>query len=117
MTESQLPEAPPGPDESPIDREVGHIVLQVAATHVGVCLTGVGLVRLLGQNGTISTAVDDLLAINALGFLVTSVTAYLALRAGSSARRKRLERIADVLFLLCLTLMVVVGALLAYEIL
>lgn len=89
----------------------------MAATHVGVCLTGVGLVRLLGQNGGISTAVDDLLAINAPGFLVTSVTAYPALRAGSAARRKRLERIADALYLLCLTLMVVFGVLLAYEIL
>ena len=116
MPRESLPEAAPDGRESPIDREVGMIVMQVAATHVGICLTGIGLIRLIGQNRAVSTAVDDVLALNALGFLVTSIVAYLALRAGSAERRKRLERVADVLFLLCLSLMVAVGILLAYEI-
>jgi len=105
--------------ESPatIDRQVGIIVLQVSATQVGICLTGIGLVRLIGQNGVISKAADDVLALNALGFLVTGVIAYLAMRSSEPERQRRLERLADVLFLLCLALMVVVGLLLAYEIL
>jgi hypothetical protein len=116
MAHESIPETPPDRRESPIDREVGMIVMQVAATQVGICLTGIGLIRLIGQNRAVSAAADDVLALNALGFLVTSIVAYLALRAGSAERRKRLERIADVLFLLCLTLMVAVGILLAYEI-
>jgi hypothetical protein len=114
---------PETPDDSsrfstrPIDREVGGIVLQVSATQVGICLTGIGLVRLVGQSGVIGKAADDVLAFNALGFLVTSIVAYLAMRARTPERQHLLERIADVLFVLCLTLMVVVGLLIAYEIL
>ena len=106
-------------DERPaaLDRQLGIIVLQVSATQVGICLTGIGLVRLIGQSGVISKAADDVLALNALGFLVTGVVAYLAMRAASAERQRRLERVADVLFLLCLALMVLVGLLLAYEIL
>ena len=117
MTPPDVP-SPEQPDPPrPIDRELGIIVLQVSAAQVGICLTGIGLIRLIGQNGIIGKAADDVLALNALGFLITGVVAYLAMRASTPERQHRLERLADLLFLLCLTLMVIVGLLLAYEIL
>ena len=70
------------------------------------------------QRYTVAPVADRLLAfaIDALLFLGACVLAYLALRTPVLARARRLERGADVLFLTGLTLMVVVGALIAYEI-
>lgn len=112
------PEPEPAPLPSPaVDRDVGMIVLQVSATQVGICLTGVGLVRLIGQKGMVSAAADDLLAIAALGFLVTGIVAYLALRTKDAPRAHRLEQVADGLFVLCHVMMAAVGLIITYELL
>lgn len=58
---------------------------------------------------------DNLLAFDALLFLGACFLAYLALRSKSAARSEGIERIADVVFLLALTMMVAVGGLIAYE--
>ena len=62
-----------------------------------------------------STWTDELLALDAVAFLVACSLAYLALRAGKERHKARVEKVADAIFLLGLFMMVVICGLLAYE--
>ncbi len=91
-------------------------IFTTSAAMVGVCLTVLSFFRLLVRQGDIQTAGDDILGWNALAFLVACFAAYFALRTRSRKKRLRLERIADGIFLLALSLMGIVCLLLVYEI-
>lgn len=91
-------------------------ILSVSAGLIGVCVTVIGLFRVVVRAQHVDSIADNLLAIDGLLFLVACFLAYLALRARTAARAERLERIADVVFLTGLTMMVAVGGLIAYEI-
>jgi len=95
-------------------RELSGHIFSVSAGLVGVCLTVIGLFRLFAATRARSWA-DNLLAMDALAFLFSCLLAYLALRARAAARRRRLERLADSVFLLGLAVMVLIGGLVAYE--
>ena len=81
---------------------------------VGVCLTVIGLFRLIIQLKSVSTWADDLLSVDALLFLSACGLAYWALRARTIKRRQRTEKIADMIFLVALTLMATICALITY---
>jgi hypothetical protein len=110
------PPVPDQPDSSEaVQRELSGHIFSVSAGLIGVCVTVIGLFRLVGESGRIRTWADDFLAIDAFAFLLSCLLAYLALRSRSPARRNLLERFADVIFLLGLAAMVVIGSLVAYE--
>lgn len=81
------------------------LVFQVSASMVGVCLTGVGLVHVAAAVSRTGTAADDLLSADALLFLVATICSYLASRVESDERLHRLERVADVAFILAIVLL------------
>jgi len=83
---------------------------------VGVCLTVIGLVRVVITLGKADTFADDLLALDALLFLVCCFVSYAALRSRGSRRMHRLERIADGVFILAMVVMVVICAFLTYAV-
>lgn len=83
-----------------------------SATMLGVCLTVIGILRLVSQLSKVNTLGDDLLAVAALGFLCSAFFSYVALR--SRQRRHRIERMADAVFLGSLCLMAVVCGLIVY---
>jgi hypothetical protein len=83
---------------------------------VGVCLTVIGLIRVVISVQKIDTLADDLLAVDALIFLCSCLSAYWALRMRSVRRMHRLERMADVSFILGLILMVIVCGIITYNI-
>ena len=87
----------------------------VSAGLVGACLTGVGLLNVARHSTGVSIFADDLIVIDAAVLLMACFLAYLALRAKDKRRWLRLERYADALFLLGLSGMVVIGALIAHE--
>jgi len=87
----------------------------VSAGLVGVCLTVVGLFRLFRRVGEVASIADNLIAMNAIVFLFSCLFAYLALRSTSEIAWRRLERFADGLFLFGLSAMVLISALVAYE--
>ncbi|MFL6514059.1 MAG: hypothetical protein ACJ8M1_03460 [Chthoniobacterales bacterium] len=91
-------------------------IFSVSAAMVGVCLTVIGLVRVVITLGKADTLADDLLALDAVLFLTTSLLSYTALRAPTASKMKRFERFADWLFILSMTLMVVICAFIAYAI-
>ena len=94
----------------------GHI-FSVSAGLVGVCLTVIGLFNLFRRPGEIRSIADNLIAIDAILFLAACIFAYLALRAKGEEQWHRLERFADGFFLLAISGMVIICALIAYELL
>ncbi len=75
---------------------------------VGVCLTVIGLVQVIVSIKTVETIADDLLAADALLFLIASLVAYWALRTPGAPRVAGLERIADGIFVCAIALMVAI---------
>ena len=80
-------------------------IFTVSAGLVGVCLTVIGLLRVVITLRKTDTFADDLLAMDAFLFLVACLSSYWALRTRSVRRMHRVERFADVIFLLALVLM------------
>jgi hypothetical protein len=91
-------------------------IFSVSAALVGVCLTVVGLIRVVISTSKIETVTDDLLAADAVFFLLSCLLSYWALRTRSLYRMYRVERVADAIFLVGLILMVLVCSLVAYAI-
>ncbi|MDQ3652902.1 MAG: hypothetical protein M3458_22020 [Acidobacteriota bacterium] len=90
-------------------------IFTASAALVGVCLTVIGIFRVTTELRSVSTIGDDLLAIDALGFLVSCILSYIALRTRLNRLRRALERLADGIFITSLSLMVIVCGMIAYE--
>ena len=82
----------------------------------GVCLTVIGLIRVVITLGRAETLADDFLAGDALLFLISCLLSYWALRSRSVRRMHRLEKIADGIFILAMIGMVIICALITYTI-
>src|ERR1041385_5599467 len=89
-------------------------IFTVSAAMVGVCLTVIGLIRIVISIRKIDTLADDLLAADAMIFLVACVCSYGALRTRRSRRMYGLERTADITFIIGLVLMVVICGFVTY---
>lgn len=83
---------------------------------VGVCLTAIGLLRLLSQHEKIETVGDELLAINAVLFMTCCFLSFWSFKTRSARVRNVLRSCIDSLFVIALALMVAVCALIAYAI-
>jgi len=70
----------------------------------------IGIIRVVISQHRSDMLADDLLAINAMLYLASSLLSYWALRTRSVTRNYRLERIADIIFLVALTLTAVNAA-------
>ena len=77
---------------------------------VGVCLTVIGLIRVVITLGSADTLADDFLAAGALLFLISCLLSYWVLRSRGLRRMHRLEKIADGIFIIAIIGMVVVCA-------
>ena len=108
-----MPESPP---DKRLEDDIAIHILSVSAAMVGVCLTVIGVIRVVITLRKADTFADDLLALDAILFLVAALSAYWALRTRSAQRMYRLERFADVVVLAALVLMVVVCAFIVYNI-
>ena len=97
-----------------LEEDISIHIFDTSATMVGVCLTVIGVFRLIIQVKSISTWADDLISIDAMLFLSSCGLAYWALRTRSIKRRHLTEKIADLIFLAAITLMTVICALITY---
>ena len=97
-----------------LEEDISIHIFTTSATMVGVCLTVIGVLRVVLRMRSVSTWADDLLSIDALLFLSACGVAYWALRTRSVSRRLLTERIADLIFLFALTLMTTICALITY---
>jgi hypothetical protein len=80
---------------------------------VGLCLTLLGLTRLMEGLKNISTLADELLAANAVFFLVAGLLSYFALKQTRPGRRKNLGQAADVVFSLGIVCLVAICCVIA----
>lgn len=112
---AEPPPLPKSPAPTARERDLSGHIFSVSAGLVGVCLTVVGLFRLFSRRGEVTSIADNLIAIDAIVFLFACLFAYLALRTASERAWHWLERLADGLFLLGLAGMVIISALVAYE--
>jgi hypothetical protein len=104
------------PPRTHLEEDICVHIFTVSAAMVGVCLTVIGLVRILITVRKIDTMADDLLAADALFFLISCLLSYSALRARNSRRMHRVERLADGAFIVAMVLMACICAVIAYTI-
>ncbi|NUT77769.1 hypothetical protein HNO86_22225 [Pseudomonas sp. C1C7] len=89
---------------SALDDDICVHIFASSGAMVGVCLTVVGILRVVINIRQEDLIGQNLLAVNAIIYLMTCLIAYWALRTRKVKRNHRLERIADGLFLFGLTL-------------
>jgi|SRR5689334_15987228 hypothetical protein len=99
-----------------LEQDICIHIFTVSSAMVGVCLTVIGLIRVVITLGRADTLADDFLAGDALLFLVSCLLSYWALRSRSVHRMHRLERIADAIFIVAMIGMVIICALITYTI-
>jgi hypothetical protein len=101
----------PGTSErARLDENICVHIFSASAAMVGVCLTVVGIIRVVISRHRSDLFADDLLAVNPMLYLASSLLSYWALRTRNVTRNYRLERIADIIFLVALTLTAVSAA-------
>jgi len=103
-----------GKQRRELEEDICIHIFTVSSAMVGVCLTVIGLVRVVITLGKADTFADDLLAFDALLFLVCCLISYAALRSRGSQRMRRLERIADGIFITAMIVMVAICAFITY---
>ncbi len=91
-------------------------IFTVSSAMVGVCLTVIGLIRVVITLGNADTLADDFLAADSVLFLVSCLLSYWALRSRSLRRMHRLEKIADGIFIIAMIGMVIICAVITYSI-
>lgn len=91
-------------------------IFTVSAAMVGVCLTVIGLIRIVISVRHADTLADDFLAFDAVLFLASCLASYVALRTRHIRRMHRLERFADAIFIVALIAMVMVCMFITYAI-
>jgi uncharacterized membrane protein len=105
------------PSQPQLEADISIHIFSVSAALVGVCLTVIGLLRIVINTNKVETVVDDFLAIDAVIFLISCLLSYWALRTRSLYRMHWVERMADAIFLVGLFLMVLICSFVAYAIL
>src|SRR5881396_738271 len=98
-----------------LEQDICIHIFTVSSAMVGVCLTVIGLVRVVVTLGKADTLADDCLAMDALLFLISCLLSYWALRSRGLRRMHRLERIADGIFIFAMIGMVAICALITYS--
>jgi hypothetical protein len=86
-----------------LERSIAIHIFTASSALVGVCLTVISIVRSFPGIQNLSWWVDDMLAVNAMFFLLSCLLSYIALRSKNPQRVRRVERVADAVFLLGLT--------------
>ena len=99
-----------------LEQDICIHIFTVSSAMVGVCLTVIGLIRVVITLGRADTLADDLLAGDALLFLLSCLLSYWALRSRSIRRMHRLEKVADGIFIIAMIGMVIICALITYTI-
>ncbi len=100
-----------------IETSISVDVFSVSAAMVGVCLTVIQLIRMNGDQRA-NTIVDEILAFDAIFFMVACFVSFLALKSKRHSRfKKTFENTGDGCFLLAISTMVVAITLVVYSIL
>ena len=102
------------PSKEFIEFDLSIHIFTVSATLVGVCLTVIGIMRHLGGVRTQHVG-EELLALDALLFLICCILSYLSLKARLGKYKRFWTNTADNLFMAAICLMVIICGLIVYE--
>ncbi len=103
-----------GVSRAHIEEDVSIHIFSVSAAMVGVCLTVIGILRIVITVKGVATLADDLLLIDAIVFLAACILAYIALR--TTARMHITEHLADWLFIAGLVVMAAACGVITYAV-
>jgi len=98
------------------ERLYTHLItlLAVSAGMVGVCLTAISLIGIFQSHSKLDTALDEILAVDALLFLAATLIIFVGLRTPLKKRSSAIAVAADLVFSLALMLTAIACALLAW---
>ena len=88
------------PNQAGLERDIASHIFSTSAMMMGLCLTVISLMAGRGQQERLATVVDDIIAVDALLFLVACFLSYAVLRIRHIRRMHRVEAWADGMFLL-----------------
>lgn len=99
-----------------LDHDICVHIFTASAAMVGVCLTVIGILRVVISLRKEDLIGDDLLAVNSMLYLASCLLSYWALRTRSSRRNHRLEHTADGIFLIALVFTAINAAFITWAI-
>jgi hypothetical protein len=91
-------------------------IFTISAGMVGVCLTTIGILRIVSSQTSITTIGDDLLAFDAVLFMLCCGLSFWSFKTKRVRRRQVLRLIIDGIFMAALAMMVAVCALITYAV-
>jgi hypothetical protein len=98
------------------EKKLASHILPNSATMIGVCVTAVGLVK-VAEAHIGPSSVDNYCATAGVVFLISAFCSYLSLRMeDGSVLAERLERVADICFMIGLIGLTLIILLFAYEV-
>ncbi len=103
-----------GPSDEQREHDLTMHVFSISAAMVGVCLTGIGILRLIAAQTKAQTLGDEFLAADAVLFVIACFLSFWSFKTRNASHRQKLRLLVDVLFMLALVVMVGVCAVIAY---
>jgi hypothetical protein len=88
-----------------LDEDMSVHIFTVSATMVGVCLTAIGLIRVVITIRHVETLIDNLIGLDAMLFVLSGLLSYWALRSRKRDRLFHIEVIAERVFIAGMILM------------
>jgi hypothetical protein len=86
----------------------------VAGAMVGVCLTVIGVIRLIIEVKGYQTMADDLVAVDGILFLLACLSSYLMLKVRDHGHRRTFRVVTDIIFLVAIVLMMAICVLITW---
>jgi hypothetical protein len=90
-------------------------ILALSPKKVGMCLTLLGLIKVVESVKRITVFSDEVLAVTAFSFMLSGIFSYFALKDTDIRRKHRKAKISDYLFSVSLCLLALVCAVIAFE--
>lgn len=97
----------------PNSNDLSHHILPNSATMVGACIMVISIVKSMGP-GLTNYLIDKALAIDSLLFMISALLSFSSIRLEQSS--ERLERWAEVIFLIGLVSMTLITLVFSFEI-
>lgn len=103
-------------EDAQLEKDLCVYVFGASSAMIGVCLTVIGIIKLITSHERVDTLVDDFLALDAMIFLCASLAAYLSLRKRHVRRLHLAEKLSDYFFITGLVFTVFICALILYTV-
>lgn len=89
-------------------------VFSISAAMIGVCLTAIGILRLVAVQTKVQTLGDEFLAADAVLFVFCCFLSFWSFKTKQTRLRQRLRLLVDILFMVALVVIVCICAIIAY---